>query len=279
MDVPRHWVRVEGTERTPDGKPRHIMVWGWSSRDRADAESVGRRRFEELVARVRAGLGLPERGYAYGSRPLREEIVQELPGDREPSALVTRNRYGALVLNASRTLFLDVDEPPPSLASRLKRLFGRPPATANGILAHLRSVLAQDKGSYRVYRTAGGYRVLGTDAERDPDSTDTARLMEATGTDTSFINLCRAQHSFRARLTPKPWRCRLPLPPGMYPREAPHIQERFADWLTDYERTCSAYATCRFLDRIGDEYVHDRIAPILELHDRATRANEALPLA
>jgi hypothetical protein len=130
-----------------------------------------------------------------------------------------------------------------------------------------------------VYRTAAGYRVLETDAERYPDSTETTQLMEATGTDTSFINLCRAQRSFRARLTPKPWRCRLPLPPGMYPREVPDLQDRFAMWLTEYERNCSGHATCQFLEWIGDEYVHDRIAPVLELHDRVTRANEALPLA
>jgi hypothetical protein len=255
------------------------MVWGWSSRDRTEAQAVGRRRLDELLARVRTGLGLPERGYAYGSRPLREEIIQELLRDGEPSVLVTRNRYGALVLNAAHTLFLDVDEPPKTVGSRLKRLFGRPRAPANGILASLRSVLAQGRQSYRVYRTAAGYRVLGTDAEHYPDSTETARLMEATGTDTSFINLCRAQRSFRARLTPKPWRCSLPLPPGMYPREAPDLQDRFATWLTEYERTCSAHATCQFLEWIGDEYVHDRIAPVLELHDRVTRANEGLPLA
>ena len=277
MEVVRHWVRVEGIERTPDGKPRHLMVWGWSSRDRTDAEAVGRTRLDSLLARVRQGLSL-ERGYGYGSRPLREEILEELHGNGEPNALVTRNRYGALVLNAARTLFLDIDEPRPTLTARLKRVFGRAEGTVDATLVRLRAALARDRGSYRVYRTAGGYRVLATDSERDPDSSDTSRLMEATGTDPWFVRLCRAQRSFRARLTPKPWRLRLLAPPGSFPRES-EVEERFRGWLIRYERACSGHATCRFVEQIGDGHLHERVAPVLELHDRVTRATDTLPLA
>lgn len=77
MLIPRHWYRFD------------------SEAQRLAAEAV-----ERIAARIRRGEGFPER-YAYGERPLREEIVQELPsaGAGEPDAAITRNSYGALVLN------------------------------------------------------------------------------------------------------------------------------------------------------------------------------------
>ena len=45
--------------------------------------------------------------YSYGDRPVREEIVQTLSRD----AVVTRNAYGALVLNAARAMGIEVLAP------------------------------------------------------------------------------------------------------------------------------------------------------------------------
>jgi hypothetical protein len=100
-----------------------VAVWGWG-RDEATAKREAVKRLERLIERLRRGEPFPD-AYAYGSRPLREEIVQVLDGESEdqPHAVLTRNRYGATVLNTTRLLFLDIDLPAPTLLQRLRRLF------------------------------------------------------------------------------------------------------------------------------------------------------------
>jgi hypothetical protein len=83
----------------------------------------------------------------------------------EVVGIVTRNSYGSLVLNAARALFVDVDLPQESLGARLGAWLGmtrhRPEAET---LARLKAVLACAGGSsFRIYRTAAGFRVLATD--------------------------------------------------------------------------------------------------------------------
>jgi len=147
-------------------------------------------------------------------------------------------------------------------------------------LARLREGLQRASGgSFRIYRTAAGFRVLATDRAYDPRSAETQALMTSIGTDPAFLTLCRIQESFRARLTPKPWRCGQANPPGRHPREAPAEQADFSSWLESYDRACQPMATCRFVESVGPGWVGEEIQPILDLHDAATRANAALPLA
>jgi hypothetical protein len=103
--------------------------------------------------------------------------------------------------------------------------------------------------------------------------------MHAAGADAVFMNLCSVQQNFRARLTPKPWRCGMHRPPNLFPRQTIAEQRLFADWLSQYEQACRDRATCHFLEHVGRTAVHDRLAPIIDFHDRETRALEALPLA
>jgi hypothetical protein len=97
--------------------------------------------------------------------------------------------------------------------------------------------------------------------------------------DRDFVRLCRTQESFRARLTPKPWRCGCARLPVRYPRERADDQRRFSEWLQGYEIACDAKATCRLVDEVGWHRVHPDVAPILKAHDRVTKADSTLPLA
>ena len=109
MKIPKYWIRREGDVQHPDGRALHLFAWGWSETSTSDAESRAGERFRSLEQRVSQGLDLP-RGYAYGDRPVREQIVEEIAGrDGQPDALLTRNSYGSLVLNAARSMFIDVD--------------------------------------------------------------------------------------------------------------------------------------------------------------------------
>ena len=110
------------------------------------------------------------------------------------------------------------------------------------------------------------------------------RLWETTGflngfaADPAFVTLCRLQASFRARLTPKPWRCDVPAPPGQHPRD-PATQSEFAAWLLKYETASRAYATCAFVDAFGSAPPDADGRAIVDEHDRVTRAMEKLPMA
>jgi len=285
MKIPRFWIRREGDVSTPDGRELRLFAWGWSETSPSDAESRAAERFRSLQQRVSQGLDLP-RGYAYGDRPVREQIVEEIAGpDGQQDALLTRNSYGSLVLNAARSMFVDVDAPPaPPAASgfSLKSLFGggsgaQPAAAAQ--LDKLRGVLGSASGSFRVYRTAAGYRLLATDRVYTPGSSESESLMRQVGADPAFIQLCRIQESFRARLTPKPWRVGKPAPPGDFPREDARLQRAFDQWQQDYERAAASKATCQFVETIGSGAIHPDIAHIVQLHDDRTRATSSLPLA
>lgn len=124
MRIPRYWARAE--EQAPPNYEdvRRVTVWGWSHDSQVDAERDARQRLTELLDRLRQGLGFPK-GYAYGTRALREEILEELR-DRSGTVdtLLTRNSYGSVVLNAGQVLFVDIDVPWPTTGQRLARLFG-----------------------------------------------------------------------------------------------------------------------------------------------------------
>ena len=289
MKIPKFWIRREGDVPHPDGRALHLFAWGWSETSASDAEERAVERFRSLEQRVSQGLDLP-RGYAYGDRPVREQIIEEIPGrDGQLAALLTRNTYGSVVLNAARAMFIDVDAAAATGdgggggGGFLKSLFGgggggsKP---SNAQLDRLRDVLrSSGGGSFRVYRTAAGYRLLATDRVYTPGSSDSEALMRQVGADPAFIQLCRIQDSFRARLTPKPWRIGRPTPPGDFPRKDGEVQRAFEQWLLEYDRAAGSKATCQFVETIGSSAIHPDLSHIVELHDERTKANSGLPLA
>ena len=63
-----------------------------------------------MALKVAAGEELNR--YGYGERPLREEITQPVSSSAGSEiAVVTRNLYGALVLNTLNAMFIDIDFP------------------------------------------------------------------------------------------------------------------------------------------------------------------------
>ncbi len=279
MKIPKFWFKASTDCQTRENKKLHVQVWGWGD-DMEAARQEASSRLRRLVDRVRRGEPFP-RGYGYGNHPLREEILETYAGESGPAGMLTRNRYGALILNTASLLFLDIDLPPVGLLQRLRAWFSRDKKDPNEpALAALREALQKERrATFRIYRTAAGMRVMAVDREYDPGSAETQALMQATKTDTAFSRLCQAQKSFRARLTPKPWRCGSAKPPGQYPRDDGKQRSDFERWLKDYERRCEKFATCRYLETVGSAAPKGAVAKMVELHDRLTRADVALPLA
>lgn len=279
MLIPKHWASASGTADEPQGKRFAFTIWGWSEDSVAAAAAMARRRLAETCARVARG-AFGSEAYFYGKTPLREEIVRVVGSPREPAAVVSRNRYGALVLNAARVPFIDVDAPAGSGGGLVGRLFGRKSDPAAETLERVRTACGRHpRTSFRIYRTAAGLRVLATDLLLDPTSPQAAELLEDFAADPFLAKLCRLQASFRARLTPKPWRCGVRLPPGKHPREGPSLQAKQARWLAEYEAAIRSRATCALVETQGPGKTLPESEPIVEEHDRACRVGEQLPLA
>ncbi len=134
----------------------------------------------------------------------------------------------------------------------------------------------------RAYRTPKGLRVLVVHRTFAPREPDVDRLFAALAADRLYATMCRLQHCFRARLTPKPWR--IGIKRHIKPRSAAwsRAQARLParlDWIADYETKAAGFAACRFVRAFGPDAVDPRAGRVMELHDRLSRATQALPLA
>lgn len=234
--------------------------------------------------------GQPHNAYGYATGPLREPVLQRLVDSTDNLiGVITQNSYGSLVLSTARVLFIDLDFAPAGAGEEVRHFFRRlvrrgarsPDAVreARGrerLDAFLRG---WSQASGRIYRTRSGLRVLVTHDLFDPAADSTRLLLEQAGSDPLYVRLCRAQQSFRARLTPKPWRCGQAPCTISWPRAGEEQQKNFEKWQKAYAVRQERYATCRWLANFGAGQVHAEAAPIVELHDRLTRAAEPLELA
>jgi len=257
--------------------------WRWSDVSVEDAQRQADARAVELAKMFAAGTPLDR--YGYGDRAMREEIVQTVARDaRGDAAVITRNAYGALVLNTSGVMFIDIDfaQPANPLGGLFRRLMGGPkPAGPEELgLRKIQDWAAQrSELGLRVYRTFAGLRCLVTNRTFDVTQATTTDLLASIGSDPLYVRLCRVQGCFRARLTPKPWRCRTPLPPARWPWTNADVEARFRQWQSGYERSSQAYGVCRFLRHFGATQVHPEIRAILDLHDQFSCQHVDQPLA
>jgi len=135
-------------------------------------------------------------------------------------------------------------------------------------------------GLVLIYRTAGGLRVIVADRAIDPSSEEAGRLLDRMGSDPLYIRLCRNQRSFRARLTPKPWRCGHHAPLERWPFLDAKSERSFKAWEDEYLAKIREYSVSRLLGRVGNGKVHPAIEPVLAWHDQFSRADRGdLPLA
>jgi len=279
--IPKYWAKSIQSVQQPDGRPYLLVSWQWSDVNVEDAQRKAEDRVRELEQKVRAGTELNR--YGYGERPLREEVTQNVTNDTgREVAIVTRNAYGALVLNAANAMFIDID-------------FDDKGASGGGFLRGLGKRAASPEEQHverittwashhpdvglRVYRTAAGMRCLITNRTFEPTRSESLEILRAFQSDPLYVRLCQAQDCFRARLTPKPWRCNMSVPPARYPWENYNVEIRYRQWEQRYEQASQWYSVCKLIKQIGPQEVHPDVAAILALHDRLTRLEVDRPLA
>jgi hypothetical protein len=274
MKFYRHWAKAKGTAAGPDGRAFELAGWGYSETSVADAARVAEARLQRMKEAVARG-GEPLGRYAYGDRPLREDVLEE----PFPGAVITRNSYGCEVLNTARAAFIDVDLPEQRAPGLLGRLLGRGTQAPSAEAAAMERVKAwlklNPEQGFRVYRTRAGLRLL---AKRSSEVAAAEPAMRELGADPLYMRLCRAQQSYRARLTPKPWRCGAPALSVEWPF-AGDDEAEFRAWRDEYEAKRKGYGCCRHLADLGSADWSPELAAIADLHDTRTGANKDLPLA
>jgi len=278
MNFPQFWAR---------GSSGNFFCWRWSSQSVAEAQSLADQAARQLADRFRAGDYPPKHGGYYPDRPFREQVLQESKNDAgEISVVVTRNSYGCLVLNTARVMFVDIDLPEPKRSGGLfKRLFGKPDLTPP--VNHQEVAMTKIENwtsnhpewGWRIYRTRAGLRLLATQDLVEADSDVADGVFEALGADPLYRKLCKTQKCFRARLTPKPWRCGIYSKPQRWPWLDAKAEKRFQKWEAQYQSNSLKWATCELLRQIGNSNVHPEVQAMLKLHDDATRVGTKLQLA
>ena len=279
MHFPRHWAKAHHEMPTPKG-PARVDCWRWSDISIEDA----RERAVEAARKVAEAFvrdGRPPDRYGYGDRPLREPVLRQIQDESgDVVAAITRNAHGCEVLNTTRAMFVDVDFPETSsIWRRVLLLFKDGRAATPGIDRVHAWVASHPEWGFRVYRTAAGLRLLATHRPIALTSPEAEVAFDALGTDPLYRRLCKLQESYRARLTPKPWRCHVDPPKWTWPFAGANDEREFERWQSVYRQAAKDHATCQFLETVGSATVHPEIAPIVRLHDQATGVGSNSKLA
>jgi hypothetical protein len=276
MNFPPFWAK---------GFSGDFSCWRWSANSVAEAQSLADQAAQQLADRFAHGDFPPKHGGYYPNRPFREPVIQEIKNDAgERAALITRNSYGCLVLNTARAMFVDVDLPEPKSPGLIQRLFGKssttPVVTESSALVKVEDWIRNyPEWGWRIYRTRAGLRLLATHALFDPETAASDGAFEALGADPLYRQLCRTQKCFRARLTPKPWRCGVRQKPERWPFLDARAEKHFQKWEAQYQSYSFNWATCELVKKVGHDAVHPAVQPILKLHDEMTKAESGLKLA
>lgn len=134
----------------------------------------------------------------------------------------------------------------------------------------------------RLYRTPAGFRVMVVHRTFDPEEPEVQECFAQLGADKLYARMCRNQHCFRARLGPKPWRvgisAHLKPRPGTWPVSPERLPARSA-WIEEYERVAAGFAACSWVEDLGNGVMSSEVRPVMELHDRESRALAGLPMA
>jgi len=280
MKFYRFWVKYTGVLDTHSYGKQQSVVYGASDLSSADAE----RNAKEILAAIQRRIDRrePRRSETGYEAPIREEVVLEVT----PRNRITRNRYGAEVLNSETLIFADVDEHciPRRSPGPLARLFGAKKESREEYRRRMLDMILtaadadlQSRSCIRIYETKAGFRVLIAGLELPPGGPECERILTRFHSDLLYTTLCRKQACCRARLTPKPSRIGQKSLRHEFPSEDAARPE-YERWRAEYEEKSRAFAVCRLIESLG-------IAPaaedreIIALHDRRTGVATTLPLA
>lgn len=260
MKLYKYWT-VEKRKILVNGMEQEINCYGGSNNSVEEAQQRAREKAEKIQRKI-AG---ERHVFDWYEAEIREEILQTF----DEHSAITRNRYGAQVLNAEKLLILDIDKPKSSgggLGGLFKRKDTRTPKEQIFDMARQLAVTSKYREyGFRIYETYQGARVIVLGRDFDPHATETKMFMDEFNCDPLYITLCIKQGCYRARLTPKPYRMRMRPYKVNFPRE--NVDTEFNRWLAEYERESKNYTVCKFIEQVGANHATNEI---IQLHDEIT---------
>ncbi|OMH28021.1 hypothetical protein [Motiliproteus sp. MSK22-1] len=144
-------------------------------------------------------------------------------------------------------------------------------------IKNISKISDQDKNlNLRIYRTPLGLRVLVMNRTYSPTSNEAIELLKKFKSDRIYVQMCKNQHCFRARVSPKPWRIgldRLKPRPGVWPIKEERMAER-VDWVRKYDLRSEHYSSCRFLMSLGGDDVDPKAEFVRQLHDELCKSDQ-----
>lgn len=256
MKIYKYWT-TEKQKILIDGAEQEITCYGGSNSSVEEAQLRAREKAEKVKRKIAGERNLFDKYEA----EIREEILQII----DDHSIVTRNRYGAQVLNAENLMILDIDKPK-ATGGLFKKKDTRPPKEQ--IFEMVRNLAASAKYKdygFRTYETYQGARVIVLGGSFDPRDRETRRIMEEFNCDPLYTALCNKQGCFRARLTPKPYRMKMQAYKVQFPREVD--DHEFRRWLSEYEGASRSFSVCKLVEQVGARHYADRV---IQIHDEIT---------
>jgi hypothetical protein len=269
MKIYKYWV-AEKQKILIDGNEQEITCYGGSNVSAAEARLRAREKAEKIERKIAGEKHLFDRYEA----EIREELLRII----DDHSAITRNRYGAQVLNTEKMMILDIDKPKAAAGGGLAGLFkkkdARPPKEQIFEMVRNLATTKYREYAFRLYETYQGARVIVLGRDFDPRLDETKRLMQEFNCDPLYTMLCIKQGCYRARLTPKPYRMKLRGYKVRYPREGE--ESEFQRWLSEYESLSRDFSVCKLVEQIG---TRQDMNDVVRLHDDMTGVGYALRLA
>ncbi|HET9907413.1 MAG TPA: hypothetical protein VFQ23_12245 [Anaerolineales bacterium] len=260
MKLYKFWT-VEKQKVLIHGEEQIITCYGGSNVSEEEARSRAKDKAEKIRRKIAGERHVFDRYEA----EIREEILQMV----DDHSAITRNRYGAQVLNTENLMILDIDKPKPAaggLGGLFKKKDTRSPKEQIFEMVRNLATSAKYKGyGFRTYETFQGARVIVLGGSFDPRSSPSKDMMDEFNCDPLYTTLCNKQGCFRARLTPKPYRMKMKPYKVNFPRES--TDPEFQRWLSDYEGESRNYSVCKFIEQVGASHYIDKV---VQIHDEIT---------
>jgi hypothetical protein len=255
MKIYKYWT-VEKQKIIIDGAEQEVTCYGGSNISVEDARGKAKEKAQKIQRKIAGERHLFE---DYESE-IREEILQTV----DEHSVITRNRYGARVLNVEKLMILDIDKPKPT-GGLFKKKDTRPPKEQIfEMVKNLATTKYKDLG-FRIYETYQGARVIVLGREFDPRDGATKKMMDEFNCDPLYTLLCVKQGCYRARLTPKPSRMKLKGYKVKYPREGDDSE--FHRWVSEYENMSRNFSVCKLVEQVGTMVSTN---DVVRLHDDVT---------